>query len=1150
MSGLKPLTGAQMLAVQPADNVWLSASAGTGKTQVLTARVIRLLLEPGVCPENLLCITFTKAGAAEMAERINQRLASWVQLDDKLLFHELEAIGADSGPDARTSARKLFASVLDAPGGGLQILTIHSLCQSLLGSFPEEAGLVPGFKPVEGREQSELYQAALSEMIVDAEQRAGSPIIPNLQDMSLSLGEAGALTFLRRCAAQPEAISKVPDDMGAMVYARHVSGVTFDGPVEAMLEDACDDTKIDRRTLIRVAEMNEDWGKGKPDSRGGKRAFAVREWLGRSAAERAASFNDLHRCWSKAEGEPLIDSKNHTPPDASYGHIAFDLYQWTSGIIEQVKLAAYADRLAKALIVGKEYARAYADAKRQRGLVDFDDMIRKTAALLNTSGMADWVRFKLDRQIDHILIDEAQDTNAAQWDIVTALSDDFFAGLTAKEDRARTVFSVGDYKQAIFGFQGTNPENYRQAGDRFEERVGESGAIFERLSLSQSFRSTQPVLDFVNTVIASAGAERFGIYDAIEDHVGAKPDIGMIELFAPVTAKENGDTAADDEENWLTTERRVLAYRIAAYVKRLCDEAPVLASTGKPLVAGDIMILLRSRSDLASSIVARLHAVQIPVAGIDRLRLLEPIAVQDLLACVRFVLQPGDDLSLACILVSPLIGWSQDELLQYGYRKPGISLWQHLRSQKALSSAIEPLREMLTMADFTTPYHFLETILSGPMEGRKKMVARLGKETLVPIEELLNATLQFEQNGGGTLQPFLRWFDSGDTEIKREGVGASNEVRVMTVHGAKGLQAPVVILADVTADPDKKPDRSVEILLGDGTRLPILPIKKADRAGRLDEAAELQTEREKAEHFRLLYVAITRAEERLVMAGSLGTQSKGVAKENSWYPSLQSGMEMLGCAWEEELPWGRVMRYVGAEGVSKSVTLTQNRSAEPVEARLSDKRPLTSSGLRYELIPQWLSQPAPEERRPPRPLTPSQLGDDDYGDAPASLAQQSASEKGRLMHALFERLSGNGEWELVTRWLERNNRDPNIDNDAVLASVKAVLDNPEWQDFFGPHARAEVPLAALVGETVIAGRVDRLIVEPGLIRVLDFKTGRGVPVDESNVPTAYLRQMAHYVAALEVIFTGSRVEAALLFTYAPKLITLSDAILAPHRPDL
>jgi ATP-dependent helicase/nuclease subunit A len=409
------------------------------------------------------------------------------------------------------------------------------------------------------------------------------------------------------------------------------------------------------------------------------------------------------------------------------------------------------------------------------------------------------------------------------------------------------------------------------------------------------------VLDLVNMLIETAGPERLGISELIEDHFSELADIGSVELLHPVLPQSLSEASDDrsDDEAWLTGEKRRLAHRLAQTVADLVQERPYLASKKRRLVASDIMILLRRRGDLASLLVAQLHARGVPVAGVDRLKLREPLAVQDLLSTIRFVLQPSDDLSLACILVSPLIGWTQDDLLAHGYREPKVGLWHHLRNQPDIADDILALRDILAMADFTTAYQFLETILSGPLAGRKKLVARLGTEALVPIEELLNAALQFEQNQGGTLQAFLAWFERGETEIKRENLAGNNEVRVMTVHGAKGLQAPVVILADITSDPEKKPDRSVDIHLDD-YRLPLLPVRKAERVGRLDEAVEQQEERERAEHFRLLYVAMTRAEERLILAGSLGVRSKGEAPAQSWYPALQQAMEALDCDWVDD----------------------------------------------------------------------------------------------------------------------------------------------------------------------------------------------------------------------------------------------------------
>lgn len=547
------------------------------------------------------------------------------------------------------------------------------------------------------------------------------------------------------------------------------------------------------------------------------------------------------------------------------------------------------------------------------------------------------------------------------------------------------------------------------------------------------------------------------------------------------------------------------------------------------------MFLMRSRGDIASLLVAQLHERNVPVAGVDRLRLAQPLVVQDLLAVIRFVLQPEDNLSLACILVSPIIGWTQDQLLEYGYRdEKGISLWRRLRQQPSIASEIEPLRAMLDAADYVTVYDFLEDILSGPIAARRKFVARLGTEALVPIEEMLNIALLFQQQQGGGLQSFLNWFEKGENVIKREGESGANEVRVMTVHGSKGLQAPVVILADTTYDPRKKPEQTSELLIDEGKNVPLLPIRSAEKSGKLLDLMKMQEDRELQEHRRLLYVAATRAEERLIMGGALGGQKKGVAPADSWYMMLEGAMQALGCDWEDDARWGRVMRHKGAQGIAASprrgTAVVSGTIAKPTDA------------------PVWLFAQAPQETRPPRPLVPSRLEDDDYGDAPPSSAMQAAATRGKILHALFERVTDEGSLAAAARWLDMTVRDPAIDKQQILQAVAAVVHNPDWAGFFQPPAQAEVPLAALVGETVITGRIDRLIVEPERVRLVDFKTGRSVPADESGVITPYLRQMAHYVAALEAIFPDRVVEASLLYTHAPRLIRLTDALLAPHKP--
>lgn len=1144
MSGdrLYPLTAEQRAAVDPAEQVWLRASAGTGKTQVLTARVIRLLLQDGVAPENLLCITFTKAGAAEMSERINSILARWVQLDGGDLFHDLEAIGANSGPEAREKARSLFAAVLDAPGGGLQIQTIHSLAQSLLGSFPEEAGLVPGFAPIEGRDQDELYSESLATLVREAEASGDNTVIGSLQEVSKALGEEGALKFLKKCAAQPEAMSRIPEGAGALIYARRLADVGFDEPTQQWLEKQLFDAVIDRQAIMALAAQNLSWN-DKKGSRGWKRAQVVQDWLACDAAYRAQTFEKLHLCWTKTSGDPLTKSSGYTPLNESYSELALSLHNWSDALIAQVKLAQYADRLAPALLAGKAFSTAYTKAKRARGLVDFDDMIRKTAAMLQQPGISDWIRFKLDSRIDHILVDEAQDTNRGQWEIIEGLSSDFFSGAGAKGDAARTIFSVGDEKQAIFGFQGTDPAEYNDARRRYADKIEAAGQELQKPSLNRSYRSSTPVLDAVNAVFAK-DPELLGEIDAFEPHESglgedARRETGTVELLKLVSSDL---AAADDPENWVADEKRILASRIAQRVQQMVNAGAVLASTGKPIRAGDVMILLRSRGELASALVAQLHDRGVAVAGIDRLKMQEPLVVQDMLAAIRFVLQPRDEHSLACLLLSPLFGWSQDKLLKLGYREAGIDLWDHLRAQPDIAEEIAPLNGLLAMADFTTAYDFLENLLSGPMAGRRKLSARLGADALIPMEEMLNLAFHFEQQGGGTLQSFLHWFESDETEIKREMLPDSDEVRVMTVHGAKGLQSPVVIMADIASDPEKRPDHAVSVRL-EGADLPLLNVRKAERKGRLETIVEQQKTRDAQEHRRLLYVAMTRAEEHLIMAGSLSDQKKATedkaAKipDASWHPHLQRAMAALGCEWEDDPLFDKVMRF--HVDTPHAIAEAKEEAAATQEAMLRDD------------LPDWATTPAPPESLPPRPLVPSRIDDDDYGDAPAATGATAAAEKGRLLHMLFERIEPGDAPASLQRaeaWLKTQILPGGVSAADILSEAEQVVGNPEYADWFGPDSRAEVPLSAIIGETVVSGRADRLMVRGNVVKLLDFKTSRYVPRKAEDVQPAFLRQIAHYVAALEVIFPEKQVSAALLYSHAARLIALPPALLSDYKP--
>ncbi|WP_404481623.1 double-strand break repair helicase AddA [Novosphingobium sp. BL-52-GroH] len=1168
MSGpatVHPLHGNQMRAVDPRETVWLSASAGTGKTQVLSSRVLRLLLQPSVEPSQVLCLTFTKAGASEMAARINGTLAEWVRLEDDALGMRLAAIGATATDENKARARTLFASVLDSPGGGLRIDTIHAFSQWLLATFPQEADLIPGSRPMEERERELLARQVLADLLVGAQDDAlGDPdLLRAVEQLSLRHGPDAVLGFLLRCASARSAWfgpgGWQAGDMRANVL--RLLGLSPDADWD-WLAGQCGDDAFDVASLRRCMEVNHQWG----TKTGLAAVDAISEWLLGDAAQRLAGIDVLAREFLTQKGEPKA-SKSQDKIDPDYvGHCA-RVVECISGIRAIRGLLSLADRLVPALRLGRAFALAWDEAKQREGLIDFDDQIRRAADLLGNRAQADWIRYKLDRRFDHILVDEAQDTNAAQWDIIFAMAGEFWAGLGQHEgmhggrhgELMRTLFVVGDYKQAIFRFQGTSPENFRRAADRVRREMGEAAQNAQELrsnltprnllelGLDRSFRTAQTVLDFVDDAIAGVGHENFGLDRPAEPHKGEDRP-GYVALWRPVS--EGGDVedeeTGEDEDgtapNWLSRPDRQMAERIALQVREwLHPQGPgfTLAKGGNRRAgAGDIMVLVRQRKELAGLIVARLHAAGVPVAGVDRLRLGAPLAVRDLVAALRFAAQPLDDLNLAALLVSPLVGWSQEQLLAHAWRPKHTHLWEHLRRSREpeVGAVMAQLGELLALADYDPPQDLLHWLLVGPWQGRRRLVARLGTEANDPIDELVNAARAYVVTGTPSLAGFLAWFDAGDGELKREADNAAGLVRVMTVHGSKGLQAPIVILADATSNPDNARERGLDLPDPAHTArgIPLPPLSKDEKQGRIATYIEEARSADEQEHWRLLYVAMTRAEEALFVGGALGARDRDGPSPKSWYARLRDLFPP-----EAELAdpiWGARCEH-GSPG-------------DPVPVRASAPQ----LDLR-DPLPAWLERSPPAEPRPPRPLAPSALGEEDAPDPPFPPgAGRDAARRGTLVHKLLERLpevSAYGREDAGLAWLARHAADLSPeDRKVLLASAMAVLANPAWADLFSPDSLAEVPVAAVVGGQVVAGTIDRLVIEPGRVRLVDYKSARRPPETIDKVPRGVLRQMGAYAAALEGTFPGRTIEVALLYTAVPRLIEVPARVLAEHKPDL
>jgi len=1146
-----PLHGNQMLAVAPDETVWLSASAGTGKTQVLSSRVLRLLLQPSVSPSQILCLTFTKAGATEMASRINDKLAKWVRMDGPSLADELKAIGADFGPEVQARARTLFAAVLDCPGGGLRIDTIHAFAQWLLGAFPQEAGLIPGARAMEDRERLLLQRQVLADLLVEAEETPlGDPqLLSALAALSLRLGPEESEAWLMRCAQAYDVWFGPAGWQEPMRgHVERLLGLP-DRADESHVAALCGDDRFNTLALRRCMAINQSW-KAKT---GQDNATVIGDWLGCSPLVRSRGINELYEVFhTKKGGYRASTSQEKIDPD--YPNYVEQVAASLLEVREFQSMLALAEWLVPALRLGRAFALAWDDAKKREGLIDFDDQIRSAAALLTNSEYAQWIGYKLDRRFDHILVDEAQDTNAAQWRIIDALTGEFFSGQGQRGDVMRTLFVVGDDKQAIFRFQGTSPDNFRRARERVREAMlgAAENARSERsnlqagtlldLGLDRSFRTARPILEFVDAAITLIGHAEIGLPASPEEHQGLDLP-GHVALWRPVglMKEEAGDDDESDlAEDGLSDRERELADRIARQVKQWLDQGYLLQKGGERRAsAGDVMILVRKRGALAALLVARLHAHGVAVAGVDRLRLGAPLAVRDLVAALRFAAQPFDCLNLAVLLVSPLVGWSQEQLLEHGYRDKDVRLWDHLRrtSHPDIAAVLDQFGELLRIADYEPPQALIHWLLCGPWQGRRKLVARLGHEATDPIDELLNAAHAYAASATPSLAGFLAWFDAGDGELKREAESGGDFVRVMTVHGAKGLQSPIVILADATANPDNARKEALDLPIGhgeSGRKLPLPRLRREEELGRIASAREQAALEISQEHWRLLYVAMTRAEEALFVCGALGQRDK-IPAAGSWYARLSEVMgereALADEIWDERREWGDAPQC-----------------AAPTQA------PQHELAL-DPALPGWLLRAPAEEPRPPRPLAPSSLGEDVSTDPPWPPGERSqAAQRGVLIHKLLERLPGIAadlRGEASMRWLVRNAADlPEEARGVLLAHALRVLSEPEWADLFGPDALAEVPIAALVGDRMVAGTIDRLLIDKEVIRLIDYKTARRPPESLETVPVAVLRQMAAYAGALEAAYPGRRVEAALLYTQTPQLIAIPANVLDPLKQAL
>lgn len=1218
-------------------SVWVSASAGSGKTYLLTARVLNLLLSD-VEPEKILCITYTNAGASEMKERVNGKLEEWSRISDDELFKELrEMIYSDtkkySDEFIRSKfevARTLFYKVLQM-SAGMKIQTIHSFCQSVLKKFPVEAGISSNFKVIDERDVAELLETAYKKVFIAM--NGGNIGVASEEDEYFSDGVLAELKdVFNKVIVDNVSYASFEGLRNAIIGNRREFKKFFDFCESENSEDVLESVRyqLERVFLAKVDVESKDevWNKFLSENPFGNvlKEFVstVDEYGQKDAGARAFgnmqkmkvmySFGDddegrknkkaylekyatafLTSDFSKLKSKAFLINKKM---DTEFPHFLDFLMKEGERVYKLMYDLSAFDDLEYTYAVccfAYEFIRVFQMEKALKGAMDFDDMLDLVNKLFSNPSFAGWVLYKLDGGIDHLLVDESQDTSPFQWDIINSLTEEFFGEGKGEYD-AKSVFVVGDKKQSIYSFQGADIHHFNMFRKKLKDRVVNryDAGKWQEISKNVSFRTSPPVLEIVNSVLENSEG-KIGVVEADDllekdgsinekgvAHISVNSDkAGEVILFPPLFKESDRvDKKKALEAEWEmpyeVTEKdspsKKVAIQVADQISNMIKDKVWLGTKKKYVSASDFMVLVRKRNDFSNLLIRELFKRNIEVAGADQLSLNNYIAFDDLLGLLEFLMVKEDDLLLASVLKSPIFGFDEDDVFKLAYGRGKKSLYDCLReisceqggnvemdglfTPEMKTFNEEYRKEDIVSSKFTraylilekcfekfengvSPYDFFSFIL-GELMVDLAFYERLGGEFEDFADEFIKLCLEFENSTYHYLGlvGFLDWVKKSNNNVKRDLSSSSvSGVKIMTCHGSKGLEAPVVIIPSVFSDSSGGGGGKVDIYFADTNedefshssyKIPVLrhPFSFAGANGCLvySELKELKKDKEAEELNRLLYVAMTRAREKLLVFG---------LEKNDWYDKMNIAMDSYANVSVEELDDGNKIKRIVALGSDEFSESVCGGKVE-VENTMEDVNKNIDI-VRNQVDLSFLINDEGEIEEEQIEM----FDEDSFSEVHSILDDESVSaselpmKRGIVVHKMmeyvekFKPLSADKVEKIFDEYLRSYS---DLFDDAArekfLKNVLALYDDERFNILFeNDFASSELTLAYEEGLV----RLDKLVKRGNSVFIIDFKTDEVPPKSFEDISSKYKVQLRTYKKLVSDVYPDCKVYSALLY---------------------